>query len=101
MAITLKYIDFSQSVISSLCVLLLLLTSLFTCLVKITTREDVNAKQAASIKSDLEPEAFRPNLSDPSQLLQTDQIEKVGYSYFSGTSICFILQSSFAIEIEL
>ncbi|XP_073488245.1 oxidation resistance protein 1 isoform X2 [Aquarana catesbeiana] len=44
---------------------------------KITTREDVNAKQATSIKSDLEPEAFRPNLSDPSQLLQTDQIEKL------------------------
>ncbi|XP_040210778.1 oxidation resistance protein 1 isoform X1 [Rana temporaria] len=44
---------------------------------KITTREDVNSKQATSIRSDLEPEAFRPNLSDPSQLLQTDQIEKL------------------------
>nr|DBA24055.1 TPA: hypothetical protein GDO54_011758 [Pyxicephalus adspersus] len=44
---------------------------------KITTREDVNSKQTTSIKADLEPEAFRPNLSDPSQLLQTDQIEKL------------------------
>ncbi|XP_072007437.1 oxidation resistance protein 1 isoform X5 [Engystomops pustulosus] len=44
---------------------------------KITTREDLNAKQTTSIKTDLEPEAFRPNLSDPSQLLQVDQIEKL------------------------
>ncbi|KAM5156869.1 oxidation resistance protein 1 isoform 2-T2 [Mantella aurantiaca] len=44
---------------------------------EITTREDVNSKQATSIKTDLEPEAFRPNLSDPSELLQTDQIEKL------------------------
>ncbi|XP_029447729.1 oxidation resistance protein 1 isoform X2 [Rhinatrema bivittatum] len=42
---------------------------------EITTREDVNSKQSASIKVDLEPESFRPNLSDPSELLQTDQIE--------------------------
>ncbi|XP_053571253.1 oxidation resistance protein 1 isoform X1 [Bombina bombina] len=44
---------------------------------KITTREDVNPRQATSIKADLEPEAFRPNLSDPSLLLQVDQIEKL------------------------
>ncbi|XP_073535864.1 oxidation resistance protein 1 isoform X2 [Phyllobates terribilis] len=44
---------------------------------EITTREDVNSKQTTSIKTDLEPEAFRPNLSDPSQLLQVDQIEKL------------------------
>ncbi|XP_068094010.1 oxidation resistance protein 1 isoform X2 [Hyperolius riggenbachi] len=44
---------------------------------KITTREDINSKQATNIKTDLEPEAFRPNLSDPSQLLQVDQIEKL------------------------
>ncbi|XP_069813304.1 oxidation resistance protein 1 isoform X3 [Dendropsophus ebraccatus] len=44
---------------------------------KITTREDVNSRQTTSIKTDLEPEAFRPNLSDPSQLLQVDQIEKL------------------------
>ncbi|XP_071594290.1 oxidation resistance protein 1 isoform X2 [Heliangelus exortis] len=44
---------------------------------QITTREDTNSKQAASIKTDLEPEAFRPNLSDPSELLQPEQIEKL------------------------
>ncbi|XP_030073856.1 oxidation resistance protein 1 isoform X2 [Microcaecilia unicolor] len=44
---------------------------------EITTREDVNSKQATSIKVDLEPELFRPNLSDPSELLQTGQIEKL------------------------
>ncbi|NXI19089.1 OXR1 protein, partial [Irena cyanogastra] len=43
----------------------------------ITTREDINSKQATNIKTDLEPEAFRPNLSDPSELLQPEQIEKV------------------------
>ncbi|KFZ57404.1 Oxidation resistance protein 1, partial [Antrostomus carolinensis] len=43
----------------------------------ITTREDTNSKQATNIKTDLEPEAFRPNLSDPSELLQPEQIEKV------------------------
>uniref|UniRef100_A0A8C3EZR8 Oxidation resistance protein 1 n=1 Tax=Chrysemys picta bellii TaxID=8478 RepID=A0A8C3EZR8_CHRPI len=41
------------------------------------TREDINSKQATNIKTDLEPEAFRPNLSDPSELLQSDQIEKL------------------------
>ncbi|XP_043395118.1 oxidation resistance protein 1 isoform X2 [Chelonia mydas] len=41
------------------------------------TREDLNSKQATNIKTDLEPEAFRPNLSDPSELLQSDQIEKL------------------------
>uniref|UniRef100_A0A8D2MS47 Oxidation resistance protein 1 n=1 Tax=Zonotrichia albicollis TaxID=44394 RepID=A0A8D2MS47_ZONAL len=44
---------------------------------QITTREDTNSQQATSIKTDLEPEAFRPNLSDPSELLQPEQIEKV------------------------
>ncbi|XP_075070057.1 oxidation resistance protein 1 isoform X2 [Mixophyes fleayi] len=44
---------------------------------EIATREDVGSKQTTSIKTDLEPEAFRPNLSDPSQLLQVDQIEKL------------------------
>ncbi|NXD69213.1 OXR1 protein, partial [Eolophus roseicapillus] len=43
----------------------------------ITTREDINSKQETNIKTDLEPEAFRPNLSDPSELLQPEQIEKV------------------------
>uniref|UniRef100_A0A8C8RWT3 Oxidation resistance protein 1 n=1 Tax=Pelusios castaneus TaxID=367368 RepID=A0A8C8RWT3_9SAUR len=41
------------------------------------TKEDINSKQATNIKTDLEPEAFRPNLSDPSELLQSDQIEKL------------------------
>ncbi|KAM9304505.1 oxidation resistance protein 1 isoform 3-T3 [Morus bassanus] len=44
---------------------------------QITTREDNNSKQATNIKTDLEPEAFRPNLSDPSELLQPEQIEKL------------------------
>ncbi|NWW71814.1 OXR1 protein, partial [Climacteris rufus] len=44
---------------------------------QITTREDTNSKQATNIKTDLEPEAFRPNLSDPSELLQPEQIEKL------------------------
>ncbi|XP_072805706.1 oxidation resistance protein 1 isoform X3 [Vicugna pacos] len=44
---------------------------------QITTREDVNSKQVAPVKADLESESFRPNLSDPSELLLPDQIEKV------------------------
>lgn len=44
---------------------------------QITTREDINSKREATIKTELEPEAFRPNLSDPSELLQLEQIEKV------------------------
>ncbi|XP_017661857.1 PREDICTED: oxidation resistance protein 1 isoform X3 [Lepidothrix coronata] len=44
---------------------------------EITTREDINSKQVTNIKTDLEPEAFRPNLSDPSELLQPEQIEKL------------------------
>ncbi|XP_030337266.1 oxidation resistance protein 1 isoform X6 [Strigops habroptila] len=44
---------------------------------EITTREDINSKQETNIKTDLEPEAFRPNLSDPSELLQPEQIEKL------------------------
>ncbi|XP_013923146.1 PREDICTED: oxidation resistance protein 1 isoform X1 [Thamnophis sirtalis] len=44
---------------------------------KITTREDTCSKQETTIKTELEPEAFRPNLSDPSELLQSDEIEKL------------------------
>ncbi|KAM6142542.1 oxidation resistance protein 1 isoform 2-T2 [Phoenicopterus ruber ruber] len=44
---------------------------------EINTREDTNSKQATNIKTDLEPETFRPNLSDPSELLQPEQIEKL------------------------
>ncbi|XP_058868675.1 oxidation resistance protein 1-like isoform X3 [Acipenser ruthenus] len=44
---------------------------------KITTKEDVNSKQGPAIKTDLEPDTFRPNLSEPSELLQPGQIEKL------------------------
>ncbi|XP_051465229.1 oxidation resistance protein 1 isoform X3 [Apus apus] len=44
---------------------------------EITTREDTDSKQETNIKTDLEPEVFRPNLSDPSELLQPEQIEKL------------------------
>lgn len=44
---------------------------------EITTREDVSSKQAAPLKAELEAESFRPNLSDPSELLLPDQIEKL------------------------
>uniref|UniRef100_A0A8C6RNQ1 Oxidation resistance protein 1 n=1 Tax=Nannospalax galili TaxID=1026970 RepID=A0A8C6RNQ1_NANGA len=44
---------------------------------EITTREDRNSKQVAPAKADLESESFRPNLSDPSDLLLPDQIEKL------------------------
>ncbi|XP_075405482.1 oxidation resistance protein 1 isoform X3 [Tenrec ecaudatus] len=44
---------------------------------QITTREDINSKQTAPVKADLDSESFRPNLSDPSELLKPDQIEKL------------------------
>ncbi|XP_024427859.2 oxidation resistance protein 1 isoform X2 [Desmodus rotundus] len=44
---------------------------------EITTREDINSKQVVPVKADLESESFRPNLSDPSELLLPDQIEKL------------------------
>ncbi|XP_040350167.1 oxidation resistance protein 1 isoform X2 [Herpailurus yagouaroundi] len=44
---------------------------------QITTREDISSKQIAPVKADLESESFRPNLSDPSELLLPDQIEKL------------------------
>uniref|UniRef100_A0ABM5GCJ1 Oxidation resistance protein 1 n=1 Tax=Pogona vitticeps TaxID=103695 RepID=A0ABM5GCJ1_9SAUR len=44
---------------------------------KITTKEDIHSKPGTTIKPELEPEAFRPNLSDPSELLQVGQIEKL------------------------
>ncbi|KAM9626310.1 oxidation resistance protein 1 isoform 6-T6 [Trichechus inunguis] len=44
---------------------------------EITTRENINSKQVTPLKADLESESFRPNLSDPSELLQPDQIEKL------------------------
>ncbi|XP_062321125.1 oxidation resistance protein 1a isoform X1 [Osmerus eperlanus] len=44
---------------------------------QITTKEEVNSKHGTSIKTELEPETFRPNLSEPSDLLEADQIEKL------------------------
>ncbi|KAM9198339.1 oxidation resistance protein 1 isoform 2-T2 [Dugong dugon] len=44
---------------------------------EITTKENINSKQVTPLKADLESESFRPNLSDPSELLQPDQIEKL------------------------
>ncbi|KAM9198340.1 oxidation resistance protein 1 isoform 3-T3 [Dugong dugon] len=44
---------------------------------QITTKENINSKQVTPLKADLESESFRPNLSDPSELLQPDQIEKL------------------------
>ncbi|XP_033854400.1 oxidation resistance protein 1 isoform X1 [Acipenser ruthenus] len=44
---------------------------------KITTKEEVNSKQGPAIKTDVEPDTFKPNLSEPSELLQPGQIEKL------------------------
>ncbi|KAK5862771.1 hypothetical protein PBY51_018135 [Eleginops maclovinus] len=44
---------------------------------QITTKEEVNCKQGTSIKSELEPETFKPNLREASDLLEADQIEKL------------------------
>ncbi|XP_067268241.1 oxidation resistance protein 1b isoform X2 [Chanodichthys erythropterus] len=42
---------------------------------EITTKEEVNSKHV--VKSDPDPESFRPSLNEPSDLLQPDQIEKL------------------------
>ncbi|XP_076593962.1 oxidation resistance protein 1a isoform X2 [Chaetodon auriga] len=44
---------------------------------QITTKEEVNSKHGASIKTELEPEMFKPNLKEASDLLEADQIEKL------------------------
>uniref|UniRef100_A0A146VYQ0 Oxidation resistance protein 1 n=1 Tax=Fundulus heteroclitus TaxID=8078 RepID=A0A146VYQ0_FUNHE len=44
---------------------------------EITTKEEVNSKHGTSIKAELEPETFKPNLKEPSELLEADQIEKL------------------------
>ncbi|XP_019112083.2 oxidation resistance protein 1a isoform X1 [Larimichthys crocea] len=44
---------------------------------QITTKEEVNSKHGASIKTELEPETFKPNLREASDLLEADQIEKL------------------------
>ncbi|XP_039592907.1 oxidation resistance protein 1-like isoform X2 [Polypterus senegalus] len=44
---------------------------------KITTKEDLNSKHGPAIKTDLEPDTLKPNLTEPSDLLLPDQIEKL------------------------
>ncbi|XP_062394907.1 oxidation resistance protein 1a isoform X2 [Sardina pilchardus] len=44
---------------------------------EITTKEEVNSNHGGSITATLEPETFRPNLSEDSDLLEGDQIEKL------------------------
>ncbi|XP_070690798.1 oxidation resistance protein 1a isoform X3 [Pempheris klunzingeri] len=44
---------------------------------EITTKEEVNSKHGTPIKTELEPETFKPNLREPSDLLEADQIEKL------------------------
>ncbi|XP_028983794.1 oxidation resistance protein 1a isoform X5 [Betta splendens] len=44
---------------------------------EITTKEEVNSKHGMSIKTELEPDTFKPNLREPSDLLEADQIEKL------------------------
>ncbi|XP_077382217.1 oxidation resistance protein 1a isoform X2 [Festucalex cinctus] len=44
---------------------------------QITTKEEVNSKHDTSSKTELEPETFKPNLREPSDLLEADQIEKL------------------------
>uniref|UniRef100_A0A8C6TVQ8 Oxidation resistance protein 1 n=1 Tax=Neogobius melanostomus TaxID=47308 RepID=A0A8C6TVQ8_9GOBI len=44
---------------------------------QITTKEEVNSKHGTSIKAELEPETFKPNLKEPSDLLEAEQIEKL------------------------
>ncbi|CAL8247972.1 unnamed protein product [Lota lota] len=44
---------------------------------QITTKEEANSHHGTSIKTELEPETFKPNLSEPSDLLEAEQIEKL------------------------
>ncbi|XP_053084031.1 oxidation resistance protein 1a isoform X2 [Pangasianodon hypophthalmus] len=44
---------------------------------EITTKEEVTSKHGTSITASLEPETFKPNLSEPSDLLEAEQIEKL------------------------
>ncbi|KAA0710089.1 Oxidation resistance protein 1 [Triplophysa tibetana] len=55
---------------------------------QITTKEEVNSK--LMVKSDPEPETFRPHLNEPSVLLQPEQIEKARMliAHLSGTRVC-------------
>ncbi|XP_049901695.1 oxidation resistance protein 1a isoform X6 [Epinephelus moara] len=44
---------------------------------QITTKEEVNSKHGTSIKTELEPETFKPSLKEASDLLEANQIEKL------------------------
>uniref|UniRef100_A0A8C5FIR7 Oxidation resistance protein 1 n=1 Tax=Gadus morhua TaxID=8049 RepID=A0A8C5FIR7_GADMO len=44
---------------------------------QITTKEEAKTHHGTSIKTELEPETFKPNLSEPSDLLEAEQIEKL------------------------
>ncbi|XP_077951658.1 oxidation resistance protein 1a isoform X4 [Gasterosteus aculeatus] len=44
---------------------------------EITTKEEVNSKQGASIKTEPEQDTFKPNLRESSDLLEADHIEKL------------------------
>ncbi|KAK0132703.1 Oxidation resistance protein 1 [Merluccius polli] len=44
---------------------------------QITTKEEANSNRGTTIKTELEPETFKPNLSEPSDLLEAEQIEKL------------------------
>ncbi|KAL6108771.1 oxr1 [Pungitius sinensis] len=44
---------------------------------QITTKEEVNSKQGAAIKTEPEPDTFKPNLRESSDLLEADHIEKL------------------------
>ncbi|XP_037311009.1 oxidation resistance protein 1a isoform X3 [Pungitius pungitius] len=44
---------------------------------EITTKEEVNSKQGAAIKTEPEPDTFKPNLRESSDLLEADHIEKL------------------------
>lgn len=63
----------------------LCLSVFFLSINQITTKEEVNSKHV--VKSDPDPESFRPSLNEPSDLLQPDQIEKASYSLLWSISI--------------
>ncbi|XP_072548391.1 oxidation resistance protein 1a isoform X4 [Salminus brasiliensis] len=44
---------------------------------QITTKEEVNSKHGTSITASLEPETFKPNMTEPSDLLEAERIEKL------------------------
>ncbi|CAJ1061905.1 oxidation resistance protein 1 isoform X3 [Xyrichtys novacula] len=44
---------------------------------QITTKEEVNSKHGTAVKTEMEQETFKPNLREPSDLLEADQIEKL------------------------